>query len=211
MKIAFMKKIFIPVLAVIIAVGAAILVYRDLKSQNPPPSFAAAKFLQSKNITADGGIRAVIFSDDAEQVKDASCMEGDYSGRFKIASVEFENDQPARLLDQLDLGEMNVNETALHAHNEFIAYEEYGSCNGNLFTFLRLAPPEYKFQPVFFSDMPENQWIFAARFEDIQWEEKADAPAGFTVRFYDNSIGSYREKRYSFDEKAGSFVLLNNK
>lgn len=205
-----MKKVVI-FLFIIIAVGAVVLFYKKPESIQPPPSFAAAKFLQSKNLTADGGIQAVLFSDDAEQEKELSCMQGDFTGHFKLASVEFKNGQPVRLLDQLDFGEININETGLHAHGEFIAYEEYGSCNGNLFTFLRAAAPEYKFQAVLFADLPEEPHIFAADFEDIRWQDDTNTSAGFTVRFYDNSVGRHREKQYSFDEKTGSFVLLNDK
>lgn len=168
----------------------------------------AAQFEQLKD--ADGNdLQTALFSNNAKENKDISCAKDYLFGDFSLALLSTKNGARDQVLSQIDLGEITVSPMgAVHYVNmsykgskdqPWIILEEYGNCNGNLFTFYL---PDYThgvLKPAKFSDHKETS-IYAQSFKDITFDLYA-----FTYKYYDNSKAAYIERSYIWDGGAKEF------
>jgi len=142
----------------------------------------------------------------------SSCNASYGTGNYSLAITNKDN----KILSYLDLGQREISDAmgadGIHYFDmtyegsqakPWFILEEYGSCNGNLFSFFI---PDYihgTLKPVKFSDQNENK-IFAQSFKDITFDLYA-----ITYKYYDNSQAKYLTKSYSYDSNKGEFVPAN--
>lgn len=153
-----------------------------------------------------------VYSSDAIKNETVSCSQGYLSGNFKLSILS--TDQSGgrdKILNEIDLGyrtlfplgathfvNMNYGEIPL---DPLIILEEYGDCNGNLFTFFRPKNYYENFTELEFSNLDDNK-IYATSFENIEFDLEA-----FSHTYYDNAKGKEVTKSYSWDEDVYTFVL----
>lgn len=174
----------------------------------------AMQFEMIQDITGNN-LQTALFSDDALENTDISCAKDYLYGNFSLALLGPKVYSRDRVLSKIDLGEKTLFPMgAIHYVNmsyegataqPWLVLEEYGDCNGNLFTFFT---PDYIYgnlKPATFSGKTDNK-IYAQSFKDISFDLYA-----FTYKYYDNAQAKYFTKSYSYDSnKEEFFPLLKN-
>lgn len=168
--------------------------------------------LQFENLGSGLDYQAALYSSNAVENTETSCLKDYVSGDFTLAILNLENGGRDKVLSKVDIGYKTVFPMgAIHYINmdygptpmkSLILVEEYGDCNGNLFSFFRPSNYYSNFTEVNFSDLEDNK-IYASSIEDIHFDDIET----FNHEFYDNSKGEYIKKYYSWDEDSYSFIL----
>lgn len=185
------------------------------KARDFDKNYSKNKAMQFEMIQdiAGNNLQTALFSADATENTDISCAKDYFYGNFSLALLGPKNYSRDRVLSKIDLGEKTVFPMgAIHYVNmsyeganaqPWLVLEEYGDCNGNLFTFYT---PDYIYgnlKPATFSGQTDNK-IYAQSFKDISFDLYA-----FTYKYYDNSKAKYFTKSYFYDWNKKEFIEGN--
>jgi|GEM_PF-2963040 len=167
--------------------------------------------IQFEVVSDSSKYQIAVYSYDAVEDEEVSCSQGYYSGNFVLSMISVDKKGVRdQILNEVDLGYRTLSSVgATHfidmSYGEIsllpvILLEEYGDCNGNLFTFFRPSGYYENFQELEFDNLLDNK-VYASSFEDFEFNVEA-----FDHTYYNNAKQKNITEIYYWDEDLGCFV-----
>jgi len=133
-----------------------------------------------------------------------------YEGNFKLSFQGRDSDIGSKMFAEgtFHNGELFVLKLNPQANEDFIAFGQYGSCNGDYLEFYRFDLVAKKIVPIFFrtkNDSEMGVYVGLGRTGDIKSVVEILPSREFITRGYNNATG-YEASKWKFDASQKTFV-----